>query len=144
MSVLSRRGFIGSASVTASLVESTAGAREDAEAASANAQARLALARAAMAAVRADVGRGQFNPGERDPISIWSRRRLETRLELSKTKADRVAAAQEHVGEMKGVEQIIIQLVQAGQVDRLVKMDAEYRRLEAESWLEREKSSKEL
>ena len=146
MSVLSRRGFIGSAAVTASLVESgsTAGAREDAEAASAIAQARLDLARAAMAAVRAAVGRGQFSPGERDPISIWSRRRLEARLDLSKTKADRVAAAQEHVDEMKGVEQLIIQLVQAGQVDRLVKMDAEYRRLEAESWLEREKSSREL
>jgi hypothetical protein len=144
MSELSRRGFIGSAAVAASLVESTAGANEDAEAASATAKARLALARAALAAVRTDVGRGQFNPGERDPISIWSRRRLEARLDLSKTKADRVAAAQEHVDEMKNVEQLIIRLDQAGLVDRLAKMDAEYRRLEAESWLEREKMSRAL
>jgi hypothetical protein len=95
-----------------------------------------------MAAVSAVVGRGQFNPGERDPISIWSRRRLEARLDLSKTKANRIAAAQEHVDEMKGVEQLIIRMHQAGQVDRLVKMEAEYRRLEAESWLEREKLSR--
>ncbi len=142
MSELSRRGFIGSAAVAASLVESTGGAHQETESACATAQARLALARAALEAVRANVGRGQFSPGERDPIWIWSRRRLEARLELGKTKPDRVAAAQEHLDEMKGVEQLIIRMLQAGQVDRLVKMEAEYRRLEAESWLEREKMSR--
>jgi hypothetical protein len=142
MSALSRRGFIGSAAVVATLVESTAGAQENAEDVSATAQARLALARAALAAVSVAVGRGHFNPGERDPISIWSRRRLESRLDLSKTKADRIAAAQEHVDEMKGVEQLVLRLEQAGQVDRLSRMDAEYRRLEAESWLEREKMAR--
>src|SRR5690348_3153702 len=55
---------------------------------SATAEARLKLAREAMDAIRAHVGRGQFNPGERDPIAIWSRRRLDARLELSKTRAD--------------------------------------------------------
>jgi hypothetical protein len=142
MSDLSRRGFVGSAGLAASLLGLTAGANDDVEAASATARARLALARAALEAIRANVGRGQFSPGERDPIAIWSRRRLEARLELSKTKADRVAAAQEHVDEMKQVEQLIVRLEQAGQVDFLGKMDAEYRRLEAQSWLEREKMAK--
>jgi hypothetical protein len=142
MSDLSRRGFVGSAGLAASLVGLTAGANDDAEEGLATARARLALARAALEVVRANVGRGQFSPGERDPISIWSRRRLEALLELSKTKADRVAAAQEHVDEMKQVEQLIVRLEQAGQVDLLGKMDAEYRRLEAQSWLEREKMAK--
>jgi hypothetical protein len=142
MSELSRRGFIGTAALTASLVESTAVANEDVDDASATAQARLTLARAALDSVRAHVGRGQFSPGERDPIWIWSRRRLEARLELSKTKADRGVAAQEHLDEMKAAEQIVIRMHQAGEVDRLVKMEAEYRRLEAQSWLEREKMSK--
>jgi hypothetical protein len=43
---------------------------------------------------------------------------------------------------MKQVEQLIIRLEQAGQVDFLGKLDAEYRRLEAQSWLEREKMAK--
>jgi hypothetical protein len=139
MSELSRRGFIGSAGAASSLAGLTAGANDDTEAAAAIAKARVALARAALETVRGSVGRGRFGPGERDPIWIWSRRRLEARLELSKTKADRVAAAQEHLAEMKAAEQLIIRLEQAGQVDRLVKLEAEYRRLEAESWLEREK-----
>ncbi len=92
-----------------------------------------------METVRADIGRGQFNPGERDPISIWSRRRMEARLDLSATKADRVAAVQEHLDEMKAVEQLLDRLQEAGQVDPLSRMDAEYRRLEAESLLEKEK-----
>jgi hypothetical protein len=142
MSDLSRRGFVGSAGLAASLLGLPAGANDDAEEGLATARARLALARAALEVVRANVGRGQFSPGERDPIAIWSRRRLEARLELSKTKADRVAAAQEHVDEMKQVEQLIVRLEQAGQVDFLGKMDAEYRRLEAQSWLEREKMAK--
>jgi hypothetical protein len=48
-------------------------------------------------------------------------------------KADRVAAAEEHVDEMKQAERLIIRLAQAGQVDLLGEMEAEYRRLEAES-----------
>ena len=104
MSDLSRRGFVGSAGLAASLLGLTAGANDDAEEGLATARARLALARAALEVVRANVGRGQFSPGERDPISIWSRRRLEARLDLSKTKADRVAAAQEHVDEMKHIQ----------------------------------------
>ena len=106
---------------------------------SATAQARLKLARTALETVRANIGRGQFNPGERDPISIWSRRRMEARLDLSATKADRVAAVQEHLDEMKAVEQLLDRLQEAGQVDPLSRMDAEYRRLEAESLLEKEK-----
>lgn len=37
---------------------------------------------------------------------------------------------------------LFARLEQAGQVDLLGKMDAEYRRLEAESWLERERMAK--
>ena len=105
-----------------------------------SAQARLKLAQEAMETVRAALGRGQFGPGERDPISIWSRRRMEARLDLSKTKAERVAAAREHLDEMARVEQLVNRMYQAGQVDKMARMDAEYRRWEAQSWLEREQA----
>ena len=39
------------------------------------AEARLKLVREAMELVRVNLGRGHFQPGERDPIYIWSRRR---------------------------------------------------------------------
>jgi hypothetical protein len=110
----------------------------EAPAPSPTAEARLKLAREAMEAVRAQVGRGQFRPGERDPLWIWSRRRLEARLELARAKPERVAAAQEHLDEMKAAEQLITRQHEAGEVDRLALMEAQYRRLEAESWLERE------
>jgi hypothetical protein len=106
----------------------------------ASAQARLKLAQEALETVRAAIGRGQFSPGERDPISIWSRRRMEARLDLSTTKAERVAAAQENLDEMARVDQIVNRMYQAGQVDKLARMDAEYRRWEAQSWLEHEKA----
>jgi hypothetical protein len=109
---------------------------------SSTAEARLKLALHALEAVRANIGRGLFPPGERDPLWIWSRRRMEARLELSKTKAERIAAAQEHLNEMKAAEALITRLHAAGDVDRLTQMEAEYRRLEAESWLEREKAAK--
>jgi hypothetical protein len=102
------------------------------------AEARLKLAREAMEAVRAQVGRGRFRPGERDPLWIWSRRRLEARLELARTRTERVAAAQEHLDEMKATEQLVTREHEAGEVDRLALMEAQYRRLEAVSWLERE------
>jgi hypothetical protein len=104
------------------------------------AQARLKLAQEALAAVHANIGRGGFGPGGRDPVAIWSRRRLEARFELSTTKGDRVAAAQEHFDEMKGLEQLLERLHKVGEGDQLALMDAEYRRLEAESWLEQEKA----
>jgi hypothetical protein len=114
------------------------GATGDARRPSATAHARLKLAQTALEAARANIGRGTFSAGERDPIGVWSRRRTEARLELSTTKAERVAAAREHVNEVKGLEQLVERMHAAGQVDALTKMDAEYRRLEAESWLEQE------
>jgi hypothetical protein len=107
---------------------------------SATTEARLKLAQAAVEAVRAHISRTEFNAGERDPLVIWSRRRLEARLDLSTTKAQRVAAAREHLDEMKGLEQTVIRMHEMGQIDRLTRMDAEYRRLEAENWLEQEQA----
>jgi hypothetical protein len=39
------------------------------------------------------------------------------------------------------MEQLVTREVEAGQVDRLAVMEAQYRRLEAESWQERETSA---
>jgi hypothetical protein len=143
---MTRRAVLGLAGLLAGaggrVVLAAAPGAGDAAAAAATAQARLALAKSAIEAVRANIGRGLFNPGERDPLSIWSRRRFEARLELAKTKADRIAAAQEHADEMKAAEQLVVRMHAAGEVDRLVQMDAEYRRLEADSWLERERLAK--
>jgi hypothetical protein len=107
---------------------------------SATAEARLKLARTALDAVRAHVSRGRFDPGERDHVFVWSRRRMEARLDLSKSKADRIAAAQEHVEEMRAMEAVVARMIAVGEVDRLSLLDAQYRRLEAESWLEQEKA----
>jgi len=123
------------ASGTATLAAEGEGRRS-----SPSAEARLKLARTALEAVRVNIGRGLFNPGERDPIYIWSRRRLEAWLDLSANKEERVAAAREHLDEMKAVEQLVNRMHEDGQIDLLSKLDAEYRRLEAESWLEREQA----
>lgn len=123
------------ASGTATLAAQGKGRRS-----SPSAEARLKLARKALEAVRVNIDRGLYKPGERDPIYIWSRRRLEARLDLSATKEERVSAAQEHLDEMKVAEQSVSRMYESGQIDLLAKLDAEYRRLEAESWLEREKA----
>jgi hypothetical protein len=60
---------------------------------------------------------------------------MEARHDLSVTAADRIAAAQEHYDEMLKIERLVARLHQAGQIDPLAWMDAQYRRLEAESWL---------
>jgi hypothetical protein len=137
LSLPSRRFLLGLAGVLAGGGAALA-APGDAPAPS-TAKARLALARDAIEAVRANIGRGLFQPGERDPIYIWSQRRFEARLDLSSRKADRVAAAQEHLDEMKKVEEVVSRMHAAGEIDRLARLEAEYRRLEAEGWLEREK-----
>lgn len=115
-------------------------AQEQKRGSSSNAEARLKLATAAIEAVRLAVSRGRFTAGERDPIVIWSRRRLEAKIDLSMTKPERIAAAQEHVDEMRKLEEIVTRLNDAGELDRLTLMDAQYRRLEAENWLEQQKA----
>jgi hypothetical protein len=115
-------------------------AQEQARGSSSNAEARLKLASAAIEGVRTTISRGRFTAGERDPIVIWSRRRYEAKVDLSKTRAERVAAAQEHVDEMRRLEEVVDRLTAAGELDRLNLMDAQYRRLEAENWLEQQKS----
>jgi hypothetical protein len=136
-----RRALLGLAGVLAGGHAALA-APQDSQEIKVAAEARLKLVREAMEVVRVNLNRGQFNPGERDPIYIWSRRRLEARLDMSTTKAERVAAAQEHLDEMKAVAELIKRVNEAGDVDRLVQMDADYRFLEAVSWLAREKSAK--
>jgi hypothetical protein len=84
---------------------------------SSNAEARLKLASAAIEGVRTTLSRGRFTAGERDPIVIWSRRRYEAKLDLSKTKAERVSAAQEHVEEMRKMEEFVARLTAAGELD---------------------------
>jgi hypothetical protein len=107
------------------------------------AQARVKLAQEGLKAVRQNISRGGFHAGERDPVYVWSRRRYEARQELARTKADRIAAAQEHFDEMSEVERLVEQIHKAGEVDPLSLMDAQYRRLEAETWLARAKEDKE-
>lgn len=136
-----RRALLGIAGVLAGGPAAFAAA-EDRPEIKVAAEARLKLVHEALELVRANIGRGQFSPGERDPIYIWSRRRMEARLDLSRTKAERVAAAQEHLDEMKVVAELIKRVNEAGELDRLVQMDADYRRLEAISWLAREQSAK--
>ncbi|MHC5543906.1 hypothetical protein ACYOEI_37235, partial [Singulisphaera rosea] len=104
------------------------------------AEARLKLAQKAIEAVRVNIDRGNINPASRDPIVIWSRRRMEARLALSTSKTARLAAIEEHVEEMKRLETILDQLSKVDEVEPLSIMDARYRRLEAEDLLEQEKA----
>jgi hypothetical protein len=135
----SRRALLATAGLVAG-GQVVRAAQEQTRGSSSNAEARLKLATAAIDAVRSVVSRGRFTAGERDPIVIWSRRRLEAKLDLSKATAERIAAAQEHVDEMRKLEEAVARLFGAGELDRLSLMDAQYRRLEAEKWLEQQKS----
>jgi hypothetical protein len=139
-SLLGLLGLIAGSRAVATATATAAGT--DTSPAAVTAEARLTLARSTIEVVRANVARGQFNPGERDPIYIWSQRRMEARFDLSTTKAERIAAAQEHFDEMKAAEELVNRVHAAGDTDRLDLVDAEYRRLEAASWLEREKSAR--
>jgi hypothetical protein len=105
--------------------------------------ARVKLAQEGLKAVRQHISRGGFHAGERDPVYVWSRRRYEARHELARTKAERIAAAQEHFDEMSQVERLVEQIHKAGDADPLSLMDAQYRRLEAETWLARAKEDRE-
>ena len=116
-------------------------ATPEAKGSAALAEARVKLAQDALKTVRENIGRGGFHAGERDPLYVWSRRRFEARQELSRKKADRIAAAQEHVDEMKTVERLVSQIDQAGEGDPLSLLDAKYRRLEAETWLAQAKEA---
>src|SRR4051794_3645587 len=72
--VASRRALLVLGGLLAGGRRAFAGADEPRQPSEAT-RARLKLAGEALEAIRANVGRGQFGPGERDPISIWSRRR---------------------------------------------------------------------
>jgi hypothetical protein len=115
-------------------------AQEEPRGSSTNAGARLKLAIDAIEGVRVAVRREGFSAGECDLVFIWSQRRFEARIDLSKTKAERIAAAQEHLDEMRKVEEAVARLNAAARLGRLGLMDAQYRRLEAENWLEQQKS----
>src|SRR5262249_18389032 len=79
--------------------------------------------------------------GNRDPlIYAWSRRLLLAQLELSVTPGTRVASFEAHLARMKGLEAQAAAHYRERRISDMERMEAEFHRLEAESWLAREKS----
>jgi hypothetical protein len=76
-----------------------------------------------------------------DPkYSVWSRRKIEALRATKAGKAETVAALEDYVARMKGVEQFAAAALKAGQGGRIDLEDAQYRRLEAEILLNEEKA----
>jgi hypothetical protein len=75
-----------------------------------------------------------------DPsFSLWGRRRLEALRTAGAGKAEIVAALEKYVDTTKNEEAIAHTLYQKGQLTRVDLYDVEFRRREAEVWLNEEK-----
>src|SRR5262249_59575190 len=80
--------------------------------------------------------------GNRDPlIYAWSRRLLLAQLELSVTPGTRVASFEAHLARMKGLEAQAAAHYRERRISDMERMEAEFHRLEAESWLARERAA---
>ncbi|AGA27238.1 hypothetical protein [Singulisphaera acidiphila] len=99
------------------------------------AKARLELARQAFAVMKLNQERGVAR-GDHD---LWSLRLMEEERNASGNKAERIAAVQAHLDRVKKWEAETARLFKGGEVDLMLYMDTQWKRLEAESLLAKEK-----
>lgn len=99
------------------------------------AEARLKLARQAFAVMKLNQERG-IAQGDH---ALWSLRLMEEERNASGNKAERIAAVQAHVDRVKKWEADTARLFQNGRVDLMLYLDIQWKRLEAESLLAKEK-----
>jgi hypothetical protein len=76
-----------------------------------------------------------------DPsFSLWGRRKLETLRKAGAGKAEIVAALEKYLNTLKEDEAIVEVKRQAARVSQLEVLDVQFRRMEAEMWLNQEKA----
>jgi hypothetical protein len=79
--------------------------------------------------------------GLADPsFSIWGRRKLETLRKTGAGKAEVVAALEKYINDLKEDEAVAKALVQNAQATQVSVYDVQFRRMEAEIWLNEEKA----
>lgn len=103
------------------------------------AREQLALIDAALADLhrRAQAGELRFD----DVIfSLWERRRMEALRRSGAGKDEIVASLEKHVESLRSMEASTLRLLDQGQIIRAHVYDIQYRRREAEIWLNEEKS----
>jgi hypothetical protein len=103
------------------------------------AQEQLGLARQALEVLDQMHKNAQVSPG--DPrIAVWERRQVEAVRDAGTGRAEFIAALEGYVKRMKVQQQIVEARRQAAQVAAVDVLDAKYRVLEAEMWLNQEKA----
>jgi hypothetical protein len=75
-------------------------------------------------------------------VYVWSRIILDCRRDMSQKAADRIKALEEHLARMKRLEALITRVRRLGFGRSYDVGSAEYYRLEAEFWLEKERAAK--
>jgi hypothetical protein len=74
-------------------------------------------------------------------VYVWSRMVLDCRREMTPKAADRIKALEEHLGRMKKLEGLISKVRRLGFSRSYDVGSAEYYRLEAEFWIEKERAA---
>ena len=103
------------------------------------AREQLALIDKAWAFQRALALNGRFDVGGAS-FFLWGRRRLEALRRAGAGKAEIVAALEQYVKDLKEDEAVAKDLNESGRATVLVVYDAQFRRMEAEIWLNEEKA----
>ena len=103
------------------------------------AQEQLALARQALEVLDQMHKNAQVSPG--DPrIAVWERRQVEAVRDAGTGRAEFIAALEGYVKRMRDRQRIAEQRHQAARAYFVDVLDAKYRVLEAEMWLNQEKA----
>ena len=103
------------------------------------AQEQLGLARIALEALDQMHKTGQVSPD--DPrIAVWERRQVEAVRDAGTGRAQFIAALEGYVKRMRDRQRIVEERQQAAGVAFVDVLDAKYRVLEAEMWLNQEKA----
>jgi hypothetical protein len=103
------------------------------------AQEQLGLARQALEVLDQMHKNAQVSAG--DPrIAVWERRQVEAVRDAGAGRAEFIAAIEGYVKRMRVQQQIVEARRQAAQVAEVDVLDAKYRVLEAEMWLNQEKA----
>jgi hypothetical protein len=102
------------------------------------AQERLTLARQALQSLD-QMDKNRNTPIDEAKIAVWERRQVEAVRDAGTSRAEFIAALEGYVKRMRDRQRIVEQRQQAGQAYFVDVLDAKYRVLEAEMWLNQEK-----
>ncbi len=103
------------------------------------AQEQLALARQALKGLDQMHKNGNLSP-DNPRIASWERRQVEAVRDAGASRAEFTAALEGYVARMRDRQQLVEQLHRTARVSFVEVLDAKYRVLEAEMWLNQEKA----